>query len=204
MKKQHVAMILALAALLVPAAATPVMAGKGQGGKQAQSQQKSEKGVKAKKGGAESTQAKSQTKSKTRVTATVQQRNEVHACTEAAQRVRTAVRTMTRTTKSSGFQPNAARQQHERIQQQVRSMNELHQTMMQSLGADQKRQLQARIKNAESLQTQIQERLRAMNGALGSDSPDRGQLRKQSREMEKLTKRWQKEYRRIESSMNVS
>lgn len=81
--------------------------------------------------------------------ATDQQRAEYRTCDQLADRIRTRARDMSKSANGKGLGVGAMRQQRDQLREQVRTMDEEHQRMMQGLNDDQRYAIQNRSRTTK-------------------------------------------------------
>ena len=189
---------LAATVILSLAAVPMVSAGNGGGrqggGKSTGSQQRG--------GGQSSDQPRSSGNgSRVRLEATQQQQQQVRTCTEAAEQVRRQAREIVKSARGTGPAGESPPQQHRLLQDRVRTMEQEHNRLMQSLNEQQRAQLQDRIRQMTAARNRVQSEMERLGPLMEGGDPDPARVRDHAREVERASKTWEKQYRRIESEM---
>ncbi len=138
-----------------------------------------------------------------RIHATAQQRDQLRACDQSADQIRQRARDLARTAQRSGSQAEPMRAQATQLRQQFRSMQEEHNRLMQSLRPEQKTAWQERIRKMEQIREQAEAQLSSIEGELAHTYPDGRRIAERAREMERLMKAWQEQYREMNEQMTV-
>ncbi len=163
--------------------------GRGQGGNQGQ--MGSQKGQ---KGGAQD---------RKQVQATDLQRDQLRTCTSSADRIRQQARDMANAASGAGFKAEQARQQRDQLREQIQTMQQEHNRLIQGLSQEQKAQLQERIRLIDQQYDRAHNQLQAMDQELGQANPSGKHISQQAREIERAMNEWQKQYRNMSSEMGV-
>jgi chromosome segregation ATPase len=164
---------------------TAGQAGRGQSGKQGQQGQQ---------GG---------TQDRKRIQATDQQRDQLRTCTSSADRIRQQAREMANTASGAGFKVDQARQQRDQLREQIQTMQQEHERLVQGLSQEQKAQLQERIRVMDQQHARVRNQLQAMDQEFGQAQPNGKRISQQARETERAMNEWQKQYRNMSSEMGV-
>jgi DNA repair exonuclease SbcCD ATPase subunit len=190
--KKH--LILLSIFLLAAVAAFPQGRGgggnRGQGRQQAQprTQQRQQQGVQSGQGATE----------RKRIQIHSEQRQQIQECRKTADGIRKQAQKMAQTS-GNKFNAEEARQQRNQIQNQLQTMQEEHEQLMQGLDSGQQQALRERIQNMNQLQQQMNTQLRQMNSELAPANPDPAKVSEQARTMEQTMERWRKEYNALSS-----
>lgn len=150
---------------------------------------------------AEGTQDRTRDQMRDRVPATDQQRDQLRTCDQSAERVRAQARELAKTAKGGGTNNEDFSRQRDRLHEEIRTMQQEHERLMNGLGADQKVPLAERIRNMDRERERTQAQLQEMDGEFGKASPDRKRIQEHAREMERSMAAWQKEYRKMQEDM---
>lgn len=132
-----------------------------------------------------------------RIRATKQQHNQIGACIQSANNIRTRVRDMQRNMRRSNFSIDQAAQERNRLRNEIRTMHEEHKRFMQSLGNEQQEQIKYRIRNMERERDHIDYHFQKMDEELNMAEPDRDQIAYQAKEMERAMEEWREQYRNV-------
>lgn len=138
-----------------------------------------------------------------RIHATDQQRDQVRACVHSADRLHLRTRDMIHATEGGAFNIDAARQDRERIRNEIRIMEEEQNRFMQGLNAEQREQMRERTRTMEEHRERLNSQFREMDQELSKSDPDRERISRQAREMERTMNEWQNEYRGTGSDMGM-
>ncbi|HLI30221.1 MAG TPA: hypothetical protein VKV79_03855 [Terriglobia bacterium] len=136
------------------------------------------------------------------IQATNQERDQLRTCIAIADRIQTQARAMARNGGKS-FNAGTARQQRDRLRQQVQAMEQKHERLMQGLNADQKSALQDQIRNMDRDRERIHTHLAQMDRYLGEAQPNGKQVAEQARESERAMNEWRAQYQKMASEMGV-
>jgi chromosome segregation ATPase len=136
-----------------------------------------------------------------RIQATDSQRDQVRDCIGSADRTRTQARDMQKLAKSGKFNQQTAMQQRDRLQGELRNMDQNHERLMQGFSPEQRVSAQERIRAMEQARERANTRLREMNRELAQANPDRNHLQQQARDMEESMQRWRNQYQQMASDM---
>lgn len=124
------------------------------------------------------------------------QRDQVRACDQFANQIRQRAHELARTAQRSGWQVEPMRALVTQLRQQFRSMQEEHNRLMQSLKPEQNIAWQERIRKMEQIREQAEAQLSSIEGELANTYPDGRCIAERAREMERLMKEWQEQYRK--------
>jgi hypothetical protein len=137
-----------------------------------------------------------------RVRATTQQRDQIRECDKLADGVRKQARAMSQ---SGGKKFNAenAKKQNSQIREQVRTMEQEHERLMNGLDSSQQQAWQEQIRNMNQSRQQMNTRLQQMAQDLGSPDPDPKRVSENAREMENAMNKWRDQYRILASQAEL-
>lgn len=138
-----------------------------------------------------------------RVHVSQQQRDQVKNCDRSADAVRNQARKMAKYGQGGGFNAGSARQDRNKLQEQVRAMQQEHQRLMQGLNPGQQQALESHIRNMNRLQERLNAHMDNMNKELEKDAPDGKRVAEQARELERVSKEWREQYRAIQSRLVI-
>lgn len=144
-----------------------------------------------------------QTQERDRVQATIQQRDQVRSCDQSADQVRSRAGQIAKKAQGKGFDADAVRQERNRLQEQVATMQQEQERLMAGLSDKQHSALQQRTQNMSRLQERLRTQLQALDAELGKAAPDGKQVARQAREMESTAKELREQYRAVQSQMVV-
>ncbi len=136
-----------------------------------------------------------------RVRVSQQQREQVRTCDRSADAVRNQARKMGNYGQGNAFNADKARQDRDRLYEQVRTMQQEHQRLMQGLDPGQQQALENHVRNMNGLQERLNVRMEELNGELGKTAPDAKRVTEQARQMERVSKEWREQYRAIQSRL---
>ncbi len=165
--------------------------GSGQGLGTGQEQGQSQSGSKAGSGQME----------QQRIKATTQQRDQMRTCDKLADNIRKQARKMSQTSTGSFNADQAVRQQNQ-IRDQVRTMEQEHERLMNGLDPTQQQAWQEQIRNMDQLRQRANSQLQQMEGEL-KGNPDAKRVTERARELEQTMNNWRNQYR-VLSSQAVS
>lgn len=138
-----------------------------------------------------------------RIRATDQQRDQLRDCTQTADRIREQARDMDRLTRSKTFEAAKARQQRDQIREQLRTMEQQHQQLMNGMSQEQQAALRNRVERMSQIRERVNNQLGRLNEELAKPDPNGKQVRKTAQQLEKEMNRWKSQYRSMESEMGV-
>jgi outer membrane murein-binding lipoprotein Lpp len=170
--------------------------GWGQGGQQGQYGQGGQQGQQGQQGGMQSGNGQTE---RERARINSRQRQQLGECSKSADGLRKQARDMAKKSGGKNFNAGEARQQFSKLQEQVQTMNQEHEQLMQGMDAGQQEALQSRIRSMNRLQTQLKEQVRQMNSELEPADPDARRIREQARKMEKTMEELKKQYNTMAS-----
>jgi chromosome segregation ATPase len=135
--------------------------------------------------------------------ATSQQRQQYETCSKTMDRVRETTRDMVRTADGKAFSADQARQQRDRLQEHLQTMEQQHQQVMQGLGVEQRSTIQQRAKTMDQIRDRIHTRIQEMNQELAKTSPDPPRVAEHARVLEREMNEWQKQYREFGEDLGL-
>lgn len=135
-----------------------------------------------------------------RIHATSQQQEQLRTCDQSADRLRQRARDMAKTASRTRFDANQARQQGQRLREQLQVMDREHERLMNGLSDDQKAAMQERIRQMTETRERVHSRIRELDQELN------GQLNRErvadcARRTEQATKEWQEHFRHMKREM---
>ncbi len=169
--------------------------GRGQQSGQSQGQQRSPGGSERGYGDIE--------RERDRIHVSQKQRDQLRTCDRSADAVRDQARQMGKYGQGAAFNADKARQDRDRLQEQVRTMQQEHERLMQGMNPGQQQALESHIRNLNRLQERLNTRMQNLNGELGKADPDAKRVAEQAREMERVSKEWKEQYRSIQDRITV-
>lgn len=125
-----------------------------------------------------------------------QQRKQVRSCENVADGARKEARTMARTS-AKNFNAEQAREQRNRLREQVQTMERQHQQAMSGLDATQTQEVQEQVRNMSAYREQLRVRFEAMDRELAATAPDPARVREEARQVERIMSQWRDQYRTI-------
>lgn len=176
--------------LLVFSAAFPQGRGGRQGGQQGQRQSQGQGGV---GGGGQTGVGQMEQK---RIHTTQQQRDQIHSCNKLADGIQKQARKMAQAA-GNQFSVDEIGQQQNQIQNQIRTMEQEHEQLVNGLNSTQNQAWREQINNMNQYRQQLNLQLKQMDTELKSANPDSKQIQERAKEMEKVMNNWRKEYRTI-------
>jgi chromosome segregation ATPase len=111
---------------------------------------------------------------------------------------------MAEAAKGGGANNPEFREQHQRLREEIRTMQQEHDRFMQALSEEQRAAMQDRIRKMDQARERLHTQLQGMDQELNQANPDPKRLETQTREMERATREWQKQYRSMGSDMGIS
>ena len=144
-----------------------------------------------------------QVQDRDRIQATDQQRDQIRSCDRSADQIRTRAGQLSKRAQGANFNVDDARQERNRLREQVATMQQEQERLMAGLDDKQRGALQQRTQNMSRLQESLRTQLQALDDELGKANPDAKQVTRQAREMERTTKELQNQYRDVQSQMVV-
>lgn len=131
-----------------------------------------------------------------------QQRQRVRDCELAADQVRSQARTMARDARK-GFDPAKAARERDQLHQNVQTMLQRHDQVLQGLTDPQRDRLRDRIHPLDQSRDRLQIRLREMDEELARSDPDGNRFTGRVRAVEDAARDWQARYRELARSMGL-
>ncbi len=110
---------------------------------------------------------------------------------------------MSRTASKSSFNADEVRQQHQRVQEQVRTLAQNHEQLMQGLSQEQKDAVQQRNQSLLQTHERIQNRLQEMDQELANPQPNAKRVAEQARATEREMNAYQKEFRAMGDDLSL-
>lgn len=138
-----------------------------------------------------------------RIPATAAQKQQSSVTARAASQARTKAREMLQSAQGNGLNGDQVRQQHLRLQEQVRNMQQEHARMMQGLTGAQRSTVQEHTQAMNRVQERLNVRLQSMNGELQKSSPDPKSLAESARAMENDLNQWQQHQQDMASTLGL-
>lgn len=111
---------------------------------------------------------------------------------------RDRVKLMVRDYDGAAFTAAQGKENHMRIREQVRNMEQEHQRFMNGLDPKQKQRWEKRIMNMEQRRERIENRLQLMEEEMNKGQFDRIRQRTWAHEIEKAIKEWREQYHKME------
>jgi soluble cytochrome b562 len=97
------------------------------------------------------------------------------------------------------FRAGEARQNFNRMEEKIRTMQEQHTRLMQGMGPEQQEALKGQIQSMNQLQTRLENRVRLMNEELGEANPDAARVATGAREIEQTMNEYRQRYNTLAS-----
>jgi hypothetical protein len=144
-----------------------------------------------------------QTRTRQRIHATDQQRDQFRACTQSQDRVRTQARDISRVGQRAGSSSNDARRQRDQLREQVRIMQQEHQRLMQGLGPEQQEAARQQIREMQRVEERLQTRMQELDAAVDAPSFDFTSVSARARQVERAMEQWQKQHRKLGSQIGM-
>jgi hypothetical protein len=138
-----------------------------------------------------------------RIRATEQQRNHIQACEQSGNRVSERARAVAEAAKGGGVDSAEFRRLHEQLQQEIRTMQQDRDRLMNGLSQEQQTELQARIRKTDQARDRVNERLRSLDMEMAKADLDQKRIRSFAQDLEKATKEYQKRLRETAEEMGV-
>jgi chromosome segregation ATPase len=202
--------IIFVTALLL--AAAPVVAAQGRGGKGGGSQhqgppsgQPEQPPYMGQHGGQQGQGQQQSTRNQERqqIHATDQQRGQYENCTKSTNRVRTQAHKMADAAKGGGANNAEFREQHQQLQNEIRTMQQENDRFMNSLSNEQRAGMEYRIRSMDQARTRLNNQMQQLDEELAKPEPDRKRIREHATDVEKEMKEWQRKYRDMGSDMGI-
>ncbi len=132
-----------------------------------------------------------------RIHATQQQRDQIRGCDRLADGIRKQARKMAQTS-GNKFNADVANQQQSQIREQLRSMEQEHERLMNGLDAAQQQAWQEQIRNMNQSRQKLNLQQQQMDDELkGNRDPAR--IAARAKEMERTMETWRNQYRVLSS-----
>jgi len=135
-----------------------------------------------------------------RIQMTGRQHRQLQACDRSADQIRRRAGKLAKGASGRDFDPAGARKERDGLREQVRTMEQEHERLMQGMSPEQQQMLQSRIRNMNEVRERLHKTMAGIDGDLERPSPDGKRVAEKAREMERLSKEWRKHYREIQSS----
>ncbi len=167
----------------------------GRGGRQGQQQTQGQgqgqgPGWRQGQGGAQSGSTQMEQK---RIRATTQQRDQIRSCSKLADGIRQQARKMAQT-REGKFNADQAVKQRNQIRDQIRTMDQEHERLMNGFDAAQKQAWQEQIKNTAQLRQQLNSQMQQMDTEINSTNPDSKRVGERAREIERTMSNLRTQY----------
>lgn len=101
------------------------------------------------------------------------------------------------------FNADQARQQRDQIRDQVRTMDQQNQRLMQGLDTQQRAAIEQRTRSMNQLQERINSRLQNMDQELAKTSPDRKRIAEEARNVEREMQQYRQQYRDMGDDLSL-
>ena len=134
---------------------------------------------------------------------TTQERDQFQSCDRAMSETRTQARTMARDSKGTAFDLENARRQHQQLQEQIRTMAQNHEQLMQGLNEEQRSAVQDRAQTMAQMHERIQNRLQEIHKELSGADISGKRVADQARATEREMNAYQKEFRRMGEDLGM-
>lgn len=108
---------------------------------------------------------------------------------------------MIRASDNDAFDSAQAKQQHERMREQIRNMEREQEQFMLGLNDYQKIRFQEHARNIQQHRERLENRLQLMEQEMNQADFSRPRHRTRMREMEKAIKKWREQFRDMEKHM---
>ncbi len=128
-----------------------------------------------------------------RIRATTHQRDQIRSCSKLADGIRKQARKMAQT-REGKFNADQALQQRNQIRDQIRSMDQEHERLMNGFDATQKQAWQEQIKNTAQLRQQLNAQMQQMDTEFNSANPDTKRVAERAREIEQTMNNLRTQY----------
>ena len=148
-------------------------------------------------------QTRQQQRNQLRSQATDGQREQYRTGNQSMERIRTQARDMARISNGTTFNADQARQQRDQLRDQVRTMDQQNQRLMEGLDNQQRTAVEQRTRTMNQLQERINSRLQNMDQELAKTSPDRKRIAEEAQNVERETQRYQQQYRDMGDDLNL-
>jgi len=148
-------------------------------------------------------QTRQQQRNQLRSQATDGQREQYRTGNQSMERIRTQARDMARISNGTTFNADQARQQRDQLRDQVRTMDQQNQRLMEGLDNQQRAAVEQRTRTMNQLQERINSRLQNMDQELAKTSPDRKRIAEEAQNVERETQRYQQQYRDMGDDLSL-
>ena len=118
-------------------------------------------------------------------------------------RLRTQARDMVRASSGSSFNAGQTRQQRDQLREQLRTMEQQHESVMQGLNTQQRAAVEQQTRTMRQTQQRISNRLQNMDQELSKGSPDGKRVAEQARNVEREMNEYQKQYREAGDELSL-
>ena len=133
---------------------------------------------------------------------TNQQREQYRVGNQFMDRIRTQARDMERVSAGT-FNADQVRQQRDQLRDQVRTMEQQNQHLIQGLNSEQRAAVEQRTRNMNQIQKRINSRLQNVDQELAKPSPNRERIAEQARYVERETQQYQRQYRNLGDDLSL-
>lgn len=113
------------------------------------------------------------------------------------------VRRMQKSAQQNNFRPDEAREEHRRLQQQVRDMQQAHERLTEGMTSEQAVAVRAHNQEINRLQESMKTRLQSMDDELRQPTPNRARVAEQASAMENEMVQWQKQQQNVASTLTL-
>ena len=110
---------------------------------------------------------------------------------------------MTRAARGATFDTSTAHQQHQQLQEQLRTMQQDREQLMQGLSDDQLSAVQDRARTMQQLHDSIQNRLQEMDKELSGNNVSQPHVAEEARLAEREMKSYQNEFRKMGDDLGL-
>jgi chromosome segregation ATPase len=142
-----------------------------------------------------------QDRTQVRIHATDQQRDQLKTCDLTADRIRTQARTLADAAKGSGANSAEFLRQRDQLRDQVRTMEQEHERLLNGLGAGQRTALEERLREMTRERQRLNTQLQSMNQELQNANPNRARIAEHAGAIEQAMNEWQKQSRAMQAQM---
>ena len=136
-----------------------------------------------------------------RIQSTQQQRDQIRNCDKLADGIRKQAQKMAKNSGNKYNATEAARQQNQ-LREQIRTMQQEHEGLMNGLNANQKQGWNEQIRTMDQLQLQLRTHLQEMQ-AEQQANPDGKRNAERAREIERIMNGWKSEYDVLKSEATL-
>jgi protein-tyrosine-phosphatase len=110
---------------------------------------------------------------------------------------------MLKSQKGSGGDASQARAGQEQLANSVRTIDQQHRQLVDSLDPDQAVALHDRLRRTDRLVEELDERHRSLDRALDDPAADSATITERARDLDRAVKAWQKEYKKLGAEMGA-